>query len=114
MTTIYKICPGAIWRAAEREGVFHGFGIDEVDGFVHLSSHAQVRDTAARFFAGEKDLMLVAIDSRRLGEALKWEETRSGDTFPHLYDAIDLSAVVWVKPLPLGANGQHRFPALQE
>ena len=71
----------------------------------------QVRETAAKHFAGQTDLLLVAVDAGSLGEALKWEVSRGGALFPHLYAPLDPSAVLWVKPLPLGADGVHVFPA---
>ena len=113
MTTIYKICPAASWRAAESEGVFRGSGIDIEDGFIHFSTGAQIADTASRHFATQKNLVVVAVNSLRLGAALKWEPARSGDLFPHLYKPLELSAVVWVDALPLGADGRHQFPVLE-
>jgi uncharacterized protein (DUF952 family) len=113
VTTIYKICDRALWRAAERNGLFRGAAVDERDGFVHFSTAAQVAETAAKHFAGMSDLVLVAVDSAALGPALAWEPSRGGDLFPHLYGALPLSAVVWSKPLPCGADGRHVFPELQ-
>jgi len=114
MTTIYKICPAPIWHAAEARGIFHGSGIDLTDGFIHFSTRAQVFETAARHFAGQSDLVLVAIDGDRLGEALTWEPARSGDLFPHLYEPLDLAAMLWAKPLPLDQSGRHSFPDLDQ
>jgi uncharacterized protein (DUF952 family) len=111
-TTVYKICAAALWREAERAGEFGGAGIDLHDGFIHFSSAAQVADTAARHFAGATDLMLLAVDAEALGAALKWEPSRGGDLFPHLYAALPLAAVRWAKPLPLGPDGRHAFPEL--
>jgi uncharacterized protein (DUF952 family) len=110
--TIYKICERALWEEAGRSGVFAGSGIDARDGFIHLSTAAQVRDTAAQHFAGATDLMLIAVDAEALAGALKWEASRGGDLFPHLYGALPLTAVIWAKPLPMGANGRHVFPEL--
>jgi uncharacterized protein (DUF952 family) len=112
-TTIYKICEGTHWREAERGGVFRGAGVDERDGFIHLSTAAQVRETAAKHFAGAKELMLVAVDADALDGALKWEVSRGGDLFPHLYGALPLVAVLWARPLPLGADQRHVFPELE-
>jgi uncharacterized protein (DUF952 family) len=109
---IFKICERALWEEGERSGAFAGAGIDARDGFIHLSSAAQVRDTAARHFAGAADLMLIAVDADALAGALKWETSRGGDLFPHLYGALPLTAVIWAKPLPMGANGRHVFPEL--
>ena len=111
-TTIYKICDIALWRAAERAGVFEGAEVDVRDGFIHFSSAKQVAETAAKHFAGATDLMLVAIDADALGDALKWELSRGGDLFPHLYGTLPLSAVLWAKPLPLGAARRPVFPEL--
>lgn len=112
-TLIYKIVPEAPWRKAEAEGTFAGAPVDLADGYIHFSTAAQVRETAAKHFAGQDDLLLAAIDADRLGEALKWEPSRGGALFPHLYAALDLAAVVWVRPLPLGADGRHIFPELE-
>jgi len=110
---IYKICPAALWREAERKGVFEGAPVDLADGFIHFSTASQVRETAAKHFAGQSDLLLVAIDEEELGPALKYEVSRGGEPFPHLYATLSLSAVRWVKPLPLEADGKHAFPALE-
>ncbi|MEQ1955704.1 DUF952 domain-containing protein [Mesorhizobium sp. CN2-181] len=107
--TVYKICPQALWREAEGQGVFTGAPVDLADGFIHFSTAAQAPETARRHFAGQDDLLLVAVDAEKLGEALKFEVSRGGELFPHLYAPLDLGAVRWVKPLPLGADG-HVFP----
>jgi uncharacterized protein (DUF952 family) len=109
-TVIYKICPAALWRQAEREGEFRGADVDRRDGFIHFSTAAQVAETAARHFAGANDLVLVAVDTGLLDRQLEWEPSRGGDLFPHLYGPLALSAVTWVAPLPLGSDGRHVFP----
>ena len=109
-TIIYKICESALWRAAEREGAFGGAGIDVHDGFIHFSTAAQVRATAAKHFAGASDMMLVAVDAAALGGALKWEVARGGDLFPHLYGPLPLAAVLWAEPLSLDGDHRHIFP----
>jgi uncharacterized protein (DUF952 family) len=109
---IYKICEVALWRQAERASVFRGASVDIRDGFIHFSSASQVRATAAKHFLGVDDLMLMAIDADALGDALKWEVSRGGELFPHLYGELPLGAVLWVKPLPLGIDRQHVFPEL--
>jgi len=109
---IYKICAAALWREAERTGRFIGAGIDATDGFIHLSAADQVAETAAKHFGGQNDLVLVAVDAEALGSALKWEVSRGGALFPHLYGALPLAAVRWVKPLPLDARGQLLLPDL--
>jgi uncharacterized protein (DUF952 family) len=111
-TTIYKICERALWREAERAGLFRGAPVDARDGFIHFSTAAQVRETAARHFAGAADLMLIAVETAALGGALRWEVSRGGDLFPHLYGPLPLAAVLWAKPLPLGSDRRHVFPEL--
>lgn len=113
MSTIYKICPRTLWQEAERAGRFDGAPIDLADGFIHFSTAGQARETAAKHFAGQDGLLLVAVDGDRLGAALKYEVSRGGALFPHLYAPLDLSAVLWVKPLPLGPSGAHEFPPLE-
>ena len=110
MTLLFKICPTPLWRQAERAGVFRGSEVDRRDGFIHLSTAAQAAETAARHFAGQNNLMLVSVDSAKLGSRLKWEPSRSGMLFPHLYGELDLTVVHKVEPLPLGPDGQHIFP----
>ncbi|MBF9195764.1 DUF952 domain-containing protein [Microvirga terrestris] len=112
MRIIYKICPSVLWQEAEKVGFFTGAPIDIQDGYLHFSTAEQVRETAARHFAGQSDLLLIAIDADSLGSTLRFEPSRGGDLFPHLYTHLPLSAVRWVKPLPLGADGQHLFPDL--
>jgi uncharacterized protein (DUF952 family) len=101
-----------MWREAEKAGSFHGAPIDIQDGYLHFSTAEQVDETAARHFAGQNNLLLIAINANSLGEALRYEPSRGGDLFPHLYAPLNLSAVLWVKPLPLGADGRHIFPDL--
>ncbi len=111
-TTVYKICAAAQWREAELARVFRGAGIDAQDGYIHFSTVDQVAGTAAKHFADAADLVLVAVDAAALGSALKWEPSRGGALFPHLYGVLPLEAVKWVKPLPLGPDGRHVFPEL--
>ena len=113
MPTIYKICPAALWRDAERAGVFRGSEVDLRDGYIHFSTAAQAVETAAKHFAGQSDLLLVRVDAAALGDRLKWEPSRGGALFPHLYGDLDPKTVSKVEPLPLGADGRHAFPALE-
>lgn len=106
---IYKICPEALWREAERAGVFAGAPIDLADGYIHFSTGAQARETAARHFAGQAGLLLIAVDTARLGDRLRYEPSRGGALFPHLYAMLDPKQARWIAPLPLGAAG-HLFP----
>ena len=94
--------------------MFRGSEVDLRDGFIHFSSAAQVVETAGKHFAGQSDLLLVRIDSAKLGDLLKWEPSRGGALFPHLYGDLDLTAVTRVEPLPLGPGGRHVFPALDD
>jgi uncharacterized protein (DUF952 family) len=109
-TTIYKICERELWRQAEREGNFRGAPVDARDGYIHFSTAAQLRETAARHFSGVPDLVLVAVDAEALASALKWEVSRGGALFPHLYGHLPLAAVMWAEPLPLGPDRRHVFP----
>ncbi|MGL4438655.1 MAG: DUF952 domain-containing protein [Bosea sp. (in: a-proteobacteria)] len=106
---IYKIHPAADWAKAEQAGEFHGAPVDHADGYIHFSTGAQARDTAARHFAGQAGLLLIAVDAAALGDGLVWEPSRGGALFPHLYAPLALAAVRWVMPLPLGADGNHVF-----
>jgi uncharacterized protein (DUF952 family) len=110
---VYKICRTDEWRGAERAGAFRGAAVDVGDGYIHFSTGEQVAETASRHFAGQRDLVLVAVATAALGPALKWEPSRDGALFPHLYAALTLDAVLWVKPLPLGDDGRHLFPELE-
>ncbi len=110
MARIYKISPASAWRDAERLGAFRGSADDIRDGFIHFSTREQVEATAARHFAGHSALLLIAVDVAALGEALKWEPSRGGDLFPHLYGDLDLSAVTGVCDLRMRADGSHVFP----
>ena len=110
MTPIYKICTAAEWREAERTGAYGGSAVDRRDGFIHFSTAEQAAETAAKWFAGQSGLVLVAVDSGALGDKLKWEPSRGGALFPHLYGPLDVKAVLRVDPLPLDASGRHMFP----
>ena len=112
MTTIYKICPAVLWREAEEAGVFAGAPVDIADGFIHFSAADQVAETAAKHFAGEPDLLLIHVDAGKLGDALKWERSRGGALFPHLYAPLTLAAVTKIEPLPLGDDGRPAVPPL--
>ena len=110
MSLIYKICTAAEWREAERAGAYCGSAVDRRDGFIHFSTAEQAVETAAKHFAGQRDLVLVSVDAEALGTRLKWEPSRGGALFPHLYGELGLTAVRGVDPLPLDAAGRHVFP----
>ncbi|MGE3889112.1 MAG: DUF952 domain-containing protein [Vicinamibacterales bacterium] len=109
---IFKLIDEASWRAAEARGRFEGSAVDRRDGYIHFSTASQVTETAARHFAGQTGLLLVAVSADALGDALRWEPSRGGDLFPHLYGDLPMAAVSSVAPLPLDAEGRHVFPRL--
>ncbi|MGQ5717606.1 DUF952 domain-containing protein [Pseudochrobactrum asaccharolyticum] len=113
-TTIYKIATRAQWVAAEQTGYFTGAPVDFQDGYIHFSTADTVAETAAKHFAGQNDLLLVAVDASALGDALRYEISRGGKAFPHLYANLQLTAVRWVKDLPLTSDGKHQFPELEQ
>lgn len=99
MTRVYKILPQADWAAASAQGRFDGSADDIRDGFIHLSTEDQWRETASKWFAGQADLVLVAFDAEALGPELKWEPARGGALFPHLYGPLPTAAAVEQRPL---------------
>lgn len=107
VTEIFKIATVAQWRAAEATGVFTGAPVDHADGYIHFSTAAQVAETLAKHFAGQRDLLLVAVDAEALGADLRWEPSRGGQLFPHLYAVLPISAAHRVFDIPLGADGRH-------
>ena len=107
---IYKIFKDAEWQDLRANGTTLGAPIDLADGFIHFSTAAQAAETAAKHFSGLEDLWLAAVDPATLGDALKWETSRGGADFPHLYRALTLEEVSWCQPLPL-RDGAHQFPA---
>ncbi len=106
---IFKIVDGDEWAKAQALGLFKGAAVDLSDGYIHFSTAQQVRETAARHFAGRENLLLVAFEANQLGEALKWEVSRGGALFPHLYAALDPKQALWAKPLPW-TGAAHVFP----
>lgn len=107
---IYKIFRAPEWAALEAAGETAGAPIDLTDGFIHFSTAEQAAETAAKHFAGQDGLVLAALDADALGEALRWEPSRGGALFPHLYRVLKRDEVLWAKPLPL-QDGAHVFPA---
>ncbi len=114
MPIIYKILPEAMWLQAQKDRVFRGSEVDLRDGFIHFSTASQAVETAAKHFAGQRDLVLLYVDTERLGKNLKWEPSRGGALFPHLYGDLALTAVTKAVPLPLGPDGAHQFPPLTD
>lgn len=107
---IYHICREEEWQAAQAAGSYPGSSQDRADGFIHFSAAAQLVESAAKHRAGQSGLRLLEADTAELGPALKWEASRGGLLFPHLYAALPVTAVARSWPLPLGADGRHRFP----
>ncbi|MCC6006184.1 MAG: DUF952 domain-containing protein [Rhodobacteraceae bacterium] len=106
---IYKIFRAEEWSALVAEGETRGAQVDLADGFIHFSTAGQLVETARRHFAAEDGLMLAAVSVDRLGDALRWEPSRGGALFPHLYRSLMLSDIAWHRPLPL-EDERHVFP----
>ena len=106
---IYKICSIKNWETAKQTGVFKGFGIDLIDGFIHFSSKDQVKETAKLHFKGVKELLLLKIETKNL--KIKWEKSRKNQLFPHLYDELPISEIVSVFEMKLDENKNHLFPS---
>ena len=109
---IYHMCPAEAWAEAVKAGRYVGTADDRRDGFLHFSTAAQIAESARRHRAGQQGLLLVAVDPARLGGRLRWEKSRDGALFPHLYGALIPSEAASVTALPLGPDGEHVFPAL--
>ncbi|HUO21229.1 MAG TPA: DUF952 domain-containing protein [Caulobacteraceae bacterium] len=105
MTPVYKILPAGEWRAALAVGRFEGSAVDLQDGYIHLSTAQQAQETARRHFHGQADLVLVRLDADALGGAIRWEPSRGGALFPHLYGPLDVAAALDVRALTLGEDG---------
>lgn len=105
MTRIYKILPRAEWETAKAIGRFDGSAVDHADGFIHFSAADQAEETARRYFAGQADLYLLVVDAAALGPALKWEPSRGGALFPHLFAPLACDQVLAARPAPLKADG---------
>jgi uncharacterized protein (DUF952 family) len=107
---IYKVCETAEWRAAKAAGTYGGAKVDLADGFIHFSTAGQLRETVRRYFAGNGNLMLIEVKVAALTDELKWEPSRGGDLFPHLYGDLPMAAVSRAWAFPLGADGTRQFP----
>ena len=106
---IYKILPRAEWAAAKAAGVFEGSAVDRADGYIHFSTAAQAPETARKWFAGQADLVVLDVEGDDLGDALRWEPSRGGELFPHLYAPLPASRVRAVTEAPLGPDGTPRL-----
>ena len=107
---IFKIFRGPEWAALRKDGVTTGAPIDVADGYIHFSTAEQASETAAKHFAGQDDLCLIAVEAEGWGDDLKWEVSRGDALFPHLYREMRVADVHWAQPLPL-VDGAHQFPA---
>ena len=112
MTTIYIICERSAWRLAEQAGTYRGSQVDARDGFIHFSTAAQLAGTMAKHFSGQRELLLVAVDADALSSGLKWDPSRGGELFPHLYAALPLTAVRWTKAVADEVGGRRALPEL--
>ncbi len=111
MALIYKIFRASEYADFVQNGSTAGAPIDLSDGYIHISTAEQVAETAAKHFAGQDGLKLLALDADALGDALKWEPSRGGALFPHLYRDLQADDVLWARDLPL-QDGAHRFEGL--
>jgi len=109
-TTAYKVLTADQMAVLEQDGVFTGAPADKADGYIHLSTAAQLTETVDKHFAGQDDLHIAAVDLEAMGEAMKWEESRGGQLFPHLYADLPLSAVVAYGPMRRDDDGRVRLP----
>ena len=109
--TVYKILSGTDWRVAQAHGVWDGSDDDRRDGYIHLSCADQLAGTASKYFRNKPDLVLAAFDAERLGAALRWEPSRGGALFPHLYARLDPTLALWWRPLALAADGAPVLPS---
>ncbi len=112
LTPIYKIVPAELWRAAEAKGVFDGAPVDLADGYIHFSTASQTRETAEKHFKGQTGLLLVTVAAEDVGAALRWEPSRGGQLFPHLYAPLTCAAARAVHAIPADSDGRHDFSGL--
>ena len=107
---IYKVVSAQEWSVAKEQGEFRGAAIDLTDGYIHFSTAEQLRETVEKHFAGQTDLLLVGVEVDRLGDELKWEPSRGGALFPHLYAPLSIDSVVMTQDMPVGEDGKHIIP----
>ena len=105
----YKLVDESEWATARMAGAYAGSAVDLADGYIHMSTAAQVAETARRHYAGRDDLVLVTVDPGPLGETLRWEASRGGDLFPHLYGPLPTSLALKERRLSVDADGVMRF-----
>ena len=110
MAIVFKICPRPAWQDAKHEGTYTGSPDDQRDGFIHLSTAPQLAGTLRKHFGGQSNLVLIAFDPKDLGPALKWEPSRDGMLFPHLYGPLAPDLALWAHDLARDQSGQHVLP----
>ena len=110
LSPVFDICRRAEWEAAERAGRYLGSFQDAADGFIHFSTAAQIVASAAKHRVGQDGLLPIEVDASALGSALRWEKSRGGALFPHLYGPLPLAVMRRVAVLPLGPDLRHVFP----
>jgi len=108
--TAYKVLTADEMTALERDGTFAGAPVDVADGYIHLSTAGQLTATVDKHFAGRSDLHVTAVDLGSFGESLKWEESRGGELFPHLFGPLLLETVIAYGPLERDENGAVKLP----
>lgn len=108
---IYKVLSETQWDAAVERGEFTGSAADRRDGYIHFSTAGQVVETVRKHFAGQDNLLLLSVNAEELGVDLKWEPSRGGELFPHLYGPLPVATVISAVPLPRDSSGGHRFPS---
>ena len=113
MSLIFHVCPRETWSAAQTTGRYSGSADDHRDGFIHFSTGEQLEASVAKHRAGQEGLVILGVEADALGQSLKWEPSRGGQLFPHLYGPLPAEAVVFVRDLPLGSDGRHLFPSLE-
>ncbi|HTJ59468.1 MAG TPA: DUF952 domain-containing protein [Devosiaceae bacterium] len=109
-THVYKVADAQEFAQAQDDGIYAGAPVDLKDGFIHFSTAAQLPETLRRHFSGQRDLTLAAVRTADLGDALRWEPSRGGDLFPHLYGNLEMSAVSWTTPIQVAADGSCQLP----
>ncbi len=110
MTLIYKIETKERWEKAKQNGLYEGSKHDQRDGYIHFSSKETLEGTLDKHFKGKTNLLLIAVNAKDLGQALKWEASRGGALFPHLYAPLPTTHILWEKPLQQSENGTHILP----
>lgn len=113
MTRVYKITTRDAWAEAERTGAFSGAEIDLKDGYIHLSTATQAAETARLHFRGHENLLVVGFDAEAFDDQLKWEPSRGGQLFPHVYGVLPTRAAISATPAPLDGEGVPQLPTLE-